>query len=193
MSRPANPELPNKILAAAEEIVVAEGHHALNMRDLAEKVGITATTIYNYFRDKGDLLFHLDLRIAEKLNDRIRRIDPSLDPAQYIYEFGVRYLDFAEENPRLYRRYMESEVSTDEDECRIRSEQDFNQFYFPYFAARNSLARHVGKFPPEVGATLGWILLHGFASLMNSGRLQPVEGMSREELREQFFQFYTTL
>jgi len=193
MSRPANPELPNRILAAAEEIVAVEGHHSLNMRELAKKVGITATTIYNYFKDRNDLLLKLEVQIAEKLNDRIRHIDPTLDPAQYLYEFGVIYLDFAKENPRLYRLYMESEVCVDEHGCIIRTDKDYRQLYFPYYAARNTLERHAGKYTPEVGATLGWVLLHGFASLMSSGRLQPAEGQTLEELREQFFRFYITL
>ena len=52
MTRPPNPELPKKILDATEELVAAHGTEGLNMRKVARKVGITATTIYHYSKTK---------------------------------------------------------------------------------------------------------------------------------------------
>jgi hypothetical protein len=37
---------------------------------------------------------------------------------------------------------------------------------------------------------MGWIVLHGFCSLMLSGLLPPAEGMSRETLQDLFMKFY---
>lgn len=44
-----------KILAAATEIAQAHGYNGLNVRELAEDVGIKAASIYYYFPSKADL------------------------------------------------------------------------------------------------------------------------------------------
>jgi AcrR family transcriptional regulator len=44
------------ILTAAEELFLTKGFRAVSMRKVAEKIGYSATTIYNYFTSKGDLL-----------------------------------------------------------------------------------------------------------------------------------------
>ena len=41
-------------------------------------------------------------------------------------------------------------------------------------------------FDPRYPAMVGWIMLHGFCSLMMSGLLPPAEGMSREMLLQVF-------
>ena len=54
-------ELRAKILDAARELFVAHGVEAVSMRKVAEKIGYTATTLYNHFEDK-DALLHAPLR-----------------------------------------------------------------------------------------------------------------------------------
>ena len=44
-----------KILSAATKIAQAHGYNGLNIRDLAEDVGIKAASIYYYFPSKSDL------------------------------------------------------------------------------------------------------------------------------------------
>ncbi len=75
MTRPANPELPGKILDAAEKIVAAQGHDALNMRRLAGAAGITPTTLYYYFDSKDHILAQIKLRAAKRLNGKLQRLD----------------------------------------------------------------------------------------------------------------------
>jgi len=56
MARPANPELRNEILRAAAFIVEDCGPDCVTMRQVAERIGYSPTTIYLYFRDKSALL-----------------------------------------------------------------------------------------------------------------------------------------
>ena len=190
MTRLANPELPEKLLSEAENIVVSSGHEALNMRDLAKRVGVTATTIYHYFDSKEALLLQIKLRAAEKLNQRIRGIDPNLDPMETIHQLGEKYIDFAEEHPRLYRLLFETPIGSTP-----LGETDQPVLYYTYYVARNALERLAAgeMYPhdPRYGAMMGWTMLHGFCSLLMSESLQLVEGMNREELKELFLRFYT--
>lgn len=55
-ARKKNQELTGMIFAAAEELFLAEGYRSVSMRKIANKIGYSATTIYNYFEDKADLL-----------------------------------------------------------------------------------------------------------------------------------------
>ncbi len=48
--------LRKKILDAARELFVAEGVEAVSMRKIADKIGYSATTLYNHFDDKEALL-----------------------------------------------------------------------------------------------------------------------------------------
>jgi len=55
-ARKKNQQLTGMIFAAAEELFLAEGYRSVSMRKIANKIGYSATTIYNYFEDKADLL-----------------------------------------------------------------------------------------------------------------------------------------
>lgn len=48
-------DMRNRILAHATELFVANGYHALSMREIAEAVGISKPGLYYHFRDKEDL------------------------------------------------------------------------------------------------------------------------------------------
>jgi AcrR family transcriptional regulator len=190
MTRLANPELPGKILKEAEQIVAGTGHESLNMRELARRVGVSATAIYHYFESKEDLLLQLKLAAAEKLNRRIRSIDPQLDAHESLHQLGVHYVEFAQEHPNLYRLLFETPIGSTP-----LGESDQPVLYYTYYAARNALQRMAasGKqgIDSRYGAMMGWIMLHGFCSLMMSGTLQLAEGMDREELKRLFLSFYT--
>jgi AcrR family transcriptional regulator len=190
MTRLANPELPEKLLQEAEQIVIDSGHEALNMRDLARRVGVSATAIYHYFESKEALLLQIKLAAAEKLNRRIRAIDPQLDPHESLHRLGAEYVEFAEEHPNLYRLLFETPVGDTP-----LGETDQPVLYYTYYAARNALERMAAtkrhSIDPRYGAMIGWIKLHGFCSLLMSGTLQLAEGMDREELKALFLRYYT--
>ncbi|OQY34438.1 MAG: hypothetical protein B6241_04885 [Spirochaetaceae bacterium 4572_59] len=47
--------LKNRILIKAEEAFIEKGFEQVDMRSLAEELGIAVGTLYNYYRSKGDL------------------------------------------------------------------------------------------------------------------------------------------
>ncbi len=185
MTRAANFDLPARILAEAEKVVVSSGHQGINMRRLATQVGVSATAIYHYYESKDAILRQLRIKAAEMLNDRIRRIDSRLSPQDFLAELGRQYVAFAQENPNMYRLLFEAPVDE-------RAEtEDHPVLYYTYLAARRALEKAaMGHGDPRYEAMMGWIMLHGFCSLMMSGLLPPAEGMSRETLQELFMSYY---
>ncbi len=190
MTRAANTDLPDRILKEAEMVVVASGYQGVNMRGLASKVGVSATAIYHYFESKDAILWKLKVKAAEKLNDRIRGIDSRLPPHEFLGELGRQYLAFAQENPNLYRLLFEAPFNE-----RARKE-DHPVLYFTYLSARGALQKMAEQGMPmpdaRHGAMMGWMMLHGFCSLMMSGSLPLAEGMTRESLQELFMHYYTS-
>jgi Transcriptional regulator len=189
MTRAANTDLPARILKEAEKVVVASGYQGVNMRRLAGKVGVSATAIYHYFESKEAILRKLRIGAAEKLNDRIRGIDPRLPPQVFLADLGQQYLAYAQENPNLYRLLFEAPFDE-----RVEAE-DHPVLYFTYIAARGALEKMSEQGIPipdaRHGAMMGWMMLHGFCSLMMSGMLPLAEGMTRESLQELFMSYYS--
>lgn len=189
MTRAANTDLPARILEEAEKVVVASGYQGVNMRRLAGKVGVSATAIYHYFESKEAILRKLRIGAAEKLNDRIRGIDPHLPPQVFLAELGQQYLAYAQENPNLYRLLFEAPFDE------LVEAEDHPVLYFTYIAARGALEKMAEQGIPipdaRHGAMMGWMMLHGFCSLMMSGMLPLAEGMTRESLQELFMSYYS--
>jgi len=189
MTRAANIDMPNKILEEAEKIVVGDGFQGINMRGLAGKVGVSPTAIYHYFSSKEEILSSLRLRAVEMLNRKIRSISLDLSGHDFLGALGREYLSFAEKNPNLYRLVFEAPLDEREE-----GREDHPVLYYTYRAARDALQRKAEAegipIDPRYWAMMGWIMLHGFASLMMSGVLPPAEGMSTDTLREVFMSFY---
>jgi len=55
MKNPASSNSSDKILAAATRIAQAHGYSGLNLRTLADEVGIKAASLYHHFPSKADL------------------------------------------------------------------------------------------------------------------------------------------
>jgi AcrR family transcriptional regulator len=190
MTRKANPDISKRILEEAEAIVVASGFEAINMRALAKRVGVSATIIYHYFQSKEELLYQLRLLAAEKLNAKIRGLENHPDPHTALNLLGKEYISFAETNPELYRLLLHSNTGDVP-----FSEKKHPVIFYTYFVARKCLERMAEKqklsLNPSYDAMMGWVMLHGFSSLLLAGNLELVEGMNRKELKEVFFKYYT--
>jgi AcrR family transcriptional regulator len=188
MTRPANPELPDKILDAAESIVVNKGQPALNMRALAEAISITSTTLYYYFKSKEHILSRIKLRIARRLNEQVRRIQPGNFEAAFRELAGI-YIEFAEKSPALYRIFVEQIFDRT-----LLTEEEYQEVHYSYHAAEKSLkamaAAGLYHQDPKQGAMKGWIQLHGFVSLLIGGTMERVTGLSRSRLKSMFMDIY---
>jgi AcrR family transcriptional regulator len=189
MTRHANLDLPEQILEAAEQMVDASGYTAMNMRDLAQRIGVSATAIYHYYESRDALLLQLQLKAAERLNASIRTIE-SDDAWATIRKLGETYLEFAETKPHLYQLLFEAPFETS-----APGQAEQSVLYYTYHVARRALERLAadGRYPmdPRYGAMMGWTMLHGFASLLMAGRLQLAEGIDRGELTRRFLDFYS--
>src|SRR4051794_19999004 len=97
-------ELRQAILRAAGELLVEVGHERFSLRQVAERVGYSATTIYLHFKDRDDLLFAVvDEAFDDFLSATRAAVARSDDPESRLRELGRVYIRFGLEHPTQYR------------------------------------------------------------------------------------------
>lgn len=65
----------NLILDAALEIFSEKGFHDTRLEDIAKEAGFSKASLYNYYKDKESIFYHLAVREYEQLIDRMEH-DP---------------------------------------------------------------------------------------------------------------------
>lgn len=65
----------NLILDAALEIFSEKGFHDTRLEDIATEAGFSKASLYNYYKDKESIFYHLAVREYEQLIDRMEH-DP---------------------------------------------------------------------------------------------------------------------
>jgi AcrR family transcriptional regulator len=99
------------ILDAARAVMREEGVAALNLQEVARRVGVRAPSLYEYFAGKADIydtLFRLGVRLFAERLERLAPTSPSLwDYARASLE---NYMTFAQDYPELYQLCFERPV-----------------------------------------------------------------------------------
>jgi len=97
-------ELRKQILDAARELFATEGYEKVSMRRIAERIEYSPKTIYLYFKDKGEILYHLGEAFLARLGVKVDALAGNRpDPETYL-RAGLRaYVDFGLEHPNEYR------------------------------------------------------------------------------------------
>lgn len=97
-------ETRKAILAAAVALFQEHGFENFSLRQVAEAIGYSPTTIYLYFDDKDDLLFHTAMEGFVKFGEMLQAAFDSADtPLERFGATGRAYVKFGLENPVNYR------------------------------------------------------------------------------------------
>ncbi|MGO9309198.1 MAG: TetR/AcrR family transcriptional regulator [Spirochaetia bacterium] len=96
MARTRDKEKPSQIIEAAFAVFGDVGYEATVIKDIAEKAGISAGTIYTYFTDKRDLFRATAQEGWNRFLQQIREIAESAQPAdarvRLVIDIGFRNL-----------------------------------------------------------------------------------------------------
>ena len=92
------------ILDAAAELFREHGYERFSLRQVAERIGYSPTTIYLYFTDKDDLLFTVaDVGFARFGEQLVAASASTADPIGRLAAMGRAYIDFGIQNPAYYQ------------------------------------------------------------------------------------------
>jgi len=84
------------ILNTAASLFRQRGYKASSMRDLAEKIGIEAASLYNHIRSKSELLYDICFSTAALYNEHLETVENSkqsnLKKVEDILRFQIRQM-----------------------------------------------------------------------------------------------------
>ncbi|MEY2635758.1 MAG: hypothetical protein RLZZ197_234 [Bacteroidota bacterium] len=95
-------EIRSLILEASMKLFVEEGFSKVSVRKIAERIQYSPTTLYLYFKDKNEILFHCCESGFEKMLSQNIALTLINDPIERLHQMGVNYLNFGLENPEYY-------------------------------------------------------------------------------------------
>jgi AcrR family transcriptional regulator len=174
-------ELREAILRAAGGLFAEQGYERFSLRQVAELIGYSPTTIYLYFKDKDDLLFAVAEEGFERFGAQLASAAASAgDPIQRLDAIGRAYIDFGIQNPVHYQLMFMQRADflvghrPGDDKPRIdgfRVLQDAVQYGIDAGALR----------PGDVEAYSDalWALVHGVVALAISMPFMPAERIRR--------------
>src|SRR5258707_15231182 len=99
-------EMMNAIIDAARAVMREQGVAALNLHEVARRVGLRAPSLYEYFSGKMalyDALFRLGIRLYAAGREHLAPLTPAPDAFWERASAELEhYMTFAQENPDLY-------------------------------------------------------------------------------------------
>lgn len=99
-----NPEVKKRLERAVMDIFSTSDFHKASIRDIAEKAGVSFTTIYKHYGSKERLLFAFVNIWMGKLTDRIEdHLKGIQDPKEKLRKVFWLHLDYYERNEGLGR------------------------------------------------------------------------------------------
>ncbi len=97
-------DLRQTILGAATRLFEQDGFEAFSLRQVAEAIGYSPTSIYLHFRDKEDLLHHVALEGFRTFGQELQAAsDQPGSVWQRLNRIGLAYLRFGISHPLHYR------------------------------------------------------------------------------------------
>jgi AcrR family transcriptional regulator len=103
-ARGAGHERLGEILAAARELFLEHGFENVSTRKIAERVGISQTALFAYYKTKDDILSRLIKDAFEELDRVIAEVDQAaIDHRDWLQRGITAYIAFGLSHPDEYR------------------------------------------------------------------------------------------
>ena len=165
-----------KLVEAAEQLIISRGSVEFTMRELAAAVGCSPMLPYRYFKDKDDIIAAVRTLAFARFAKALEGPRGGAGPAQErSHGVGDAYVRFAFANPMLYQlmfnasqtqrgRYPDLDAAGD----RARSTMTDH--------VRDAVAQGLLVGDPIVIGHVFWAGLHGLIMLQLSGQLGPEPG-----------------
>jgi AcrR family transcriptional regulator len=105
------PARRKQLLAAAQEVFVAQGYHAAAMDDIAERAGVSKPVLYQHFPGKLELYLALLDTHCDALVDKVRAaMSATTDNKERVRGAMRAYLDFVDHESEAFRLVFESDL-----------------------------------------------------------------------------------
>jgi AcrR family transcriptional regulator len=163
-------QLRTLIIDAARELFVLKGVEAVTMREIAKRIGYSATSIYLHFADKEAVLKAIcdtDFLALAQAQTHILQI---ADPVERMLALGKGYASFALTHPNHYRlMFMTAHQVICQENSTLQQNSAEQDAYYQLKTVVNAVY-DAGKFRPELNnvdliAQTIWAGMHGVCAL----------------------------
>lgn len=182
-------KIRKQILDTALDLIIQGGFQQFSMRKLASRIGITATTIYNYYSNKDEINIMIRMHGFELLYHELSKSYAShTDPLARLrsmirsyFEFGIQYPDYYDImfNPRTpkYLDYANTDlepVARTEKEATLRNYAITEKAIFALSGKHGTLSSD----QVMLKTIHLWCEVHGIISLYNSNLFEEINADS---------------
>lgn len=163
-------QLRTLIIDAARELFVTKGVEAVTMREIAKRIGYSATSIYLHFADKEAVLKAICDTDFLALATSQKSIMQIADPVERMYALGRGYAAFALTHPNHYRlMFMTAHVPMCQAESNLQQNSAEQDAYYQLKSVVEAVHKS-GCFRPELQdvdliAQTIWAGMHGVCAL----------------------------
>ncbi len=174
MTRPPNPRLVESILSITTDLIAEKGAAQVTLREVAQRAGVTTTTIHYYFADRGGLFEAAKLRAIDAMDAAVAAaVDPSAGAVERITRIAEAFTAWCIANPHGFALVFEAlPPFTDLDE------QLLHRYYATFVrlhAVFEEGAQRGELHTDDAGlaATVGFATVFGVVELFMNKRLPP--------------------
>ncbi len=203
MARQARPQeeiekIKNHIIEAAMKLILEKGFDNMSLRNLASRVGMSATNLYYYYSGKDEIYLNIQIRGFGLLEKQLESVQGcGTNPYETLDRMLRAYLEFGFANPDYYQIMLNSNSP------RYLEYKRINNAVEPVaFAAKQAAVKAIavplqqirqileskGKTEDKTVFAKGyqmWMTLHGIVTLNNRNILQELDEVVPEELIDQ--------
>ncbi len=158
------------LLAAAWELVQAQGLEGLTLRAVAERLGVSRSAIYRHYRSKDELLGEIILEGFEQLRATTSKAASARAqgaqscPLDQLHHMGLAYIRFAVEQAELYDlMFHPSLIGRTGEKVKDASVRSYEVLTGMLQQCQNAGQIKAGD--PQRQAFAIWASLHGLVSL----------------------------
>ena len=151
-------------LSAALELLEEGGATALSLRAVARRAGVSPAAPYRHYADREALVSAVAAVGYRDLAERLAAAHPAPSTPEQLASVGVAYVEFALDQPALFRMMFGEPCDRDNDERAAATAAVSH--YLHAIVERTFPQAHA-----EALATAIWALVHGLAFLHLDGKL----------------------
>jgi AcrR family transcriptional regulator len=176
-------DLANALTQAAIDLASTGGPQAVVLREAARQVGVSATAAYRYFESRSELIHAAKERAITELAARMHREfergrpldDPIREAVRRLRALGRGYINFAIEEPGLFRTAFYHADGADADEEKEAAVDPLSTRPFQMLVETLDSLVGYGVIGPDRRPFLevaAWSTVHGVADLILNGPLR---------------------
>ncbi len=152
------------ILDAAVALIAEQGPTAVSMRALAERIEYSPAGLYEYFASKEEILAAVCEEGQRYLYEAMSQADPTVPPADYLYQLGRAYIQFALHQPDYFLLMFSAPVPAE-----VLTAETDSAYALLVQAITWGVEQGVFPVRPHFGVAemtyAAWTLVHGMAML----------------------------